>query len=154
MYSSSQVLALLLATTLFGTVLGAYLMYRGIRPKSRQQLESQLKESESALKQYQLQMAEHFSHTANLVNNLTQNYRDLHEYLACSAQQLTNLDIQRNLITGGDIKGISGNGTVLNQPLDYAPKKGGVGTLSEDYGLREDRPSKPPSSDAYTEMSS
>lgn len=141
-----------IASGAVGLLAGAFLMYRGIRPQSRQQLEAKLQDTEQRLKQQQNQIAEHFSHTAALVNNLTRNYKDLHDYLAASAQQLGNIDIQPEMLADAKSAAFLGQGTVLNPPLDYAPKKGNLGTLNEAYGLRDEELPKPPPSDAYGDV--
>lgn len=133
---------------LTGLVVGAFLMFRGMRPQSRQQLENRLRETEQKLKQQTAQMTEHFTHTASLVSNLTRSYRDLNDYLASSAQQLGNIDIQPTLVGNGKSAPILGRGVVVTPPLDYAPKNNEIGTLSETYGLKDETQEKP-KSDAY-----
>lgn len=145
-----NVMLVALTSGVVGIVIGALLMFWGIHPKSRQQLEAKLQEAEQKLKQQNTQITEHFTHTASLVSNLTRNYRDLHDYLASSAQQLGNIDIQPVLSSDSNAAPILGQGVVINPPLDYAPKKNNVGTLSEAYGLRDESPRKTTvSPDAY-----
>lgn len=148
MDNMNTLLVALLSGTL-GAIVGAFLMFRGTRLQSRQQLEVRLQQAEQKLKEQQAHVTEHFTHTASLVGNLTRNYRDLHDYLASSAQQLGNIDIQPVLLSDNKSAPILGQGAVLNPPLDYAPKKGEVGTLSETYGLQEDNQPKPPIAHRY-----
>lgn len=124
-----------LCSGVFGIVIGV-LAARLFRPSSQRQAETQLQEIEQKLQQKNAQIAEHFSHTAALVSNLTRNYRDLHDYLASSAQQLGNLDIQPILLNDNKSAPILGQGVVINPPLDYSPQKNN--TLSEAYGLKDD----------------
>jgi uncharacterized membrane-anchored protein YhcB (DUF1043 family) len=148
--TSTNILLVVLVSGVVGVALGAILMFWGIHPKSRQQLEAKLLEAEQKLKQQNTQITEHFTHTASLVSNLTRNYRDLHDYLATSAQQLGNIDIQPVLSSDSKTAPILGQGVVINPPLDYAPKKSNVGTLSETYGLRDETAHKiKTTSDAY-----
>lgn len=150
METSTNILLVVLVSGVVGVALGAILMFWGIHPKSRQQLEAKLLEAEQKLKQQNTQITEHFTHTASLVSNLTRNYRDLHDYLATSAQQLGNIDIQPVLSSDSKTAPILGQGVVINPPLDYAPKKSNVGTLSETYGLRDETAHKiKTTSDAY-----
>lgn len=142
---NADVILIALASGIAGIAIGAFLMFRGIHPKSRQQLEARLQEAERKLQQQNAQITEHFTHTASLVSNLTRNYRDLHDYLSSSAQQLGNIDIQPVLLSDSKSAPILGQGVVINPPLDYALKKSDVGTLSEVYGLKDEAP-KP---DAY-----
>ncbi len=81
-----------LCSGLIGIAIGV-MATRLLKPRSQQQMEAQLQEAEQKLQKQNAQIAEHFSHTASLVSNLTRNYRDLHDYLASSAQQLGNIDI-------------------------------------------------------------
>lgn len=153
MDNSANIILVAIASGAIGIVLGAFLMWRGIRPQSRQQLETRVQEAEQKLKQQQAQVTEHFTHTAALVSNLTRNYRDLHDYLASSAQQIGNIDIQPVMLGDNKAAPILGQGAVINPPLDYAPKKGNLGTLNEAYGLRDESPAKPPANgDAYSEI--
>lgn len=150
MDTSTNIMLVVLTSGIVGVAIGAILMFWGIHPKSRQQLEAKLQEAEQKLKQQNTQIAEHFTHTASLVSNLTRNYRDLHDYLATSAQQLGNIDIQPVLSSDSKAAPILGQGVVINPPLDYAPKKSNVGTLSETYGLRDETAHKvKTTSDAY-----
>ncbi len=151
---STHLILVAIISGMIGAAIGAFVMFRGTRLQSRQQLESSLEKAEKQLKNHQTQMTEHFTHTAALVGKLTRDYRDLHDYLASSAEQLGNVDIQPSLHSGSQSAPILGQGAILNAPLDYAPKKGAVGTLNEAYGLREEEPRKPPSNsaDAYTDV--
>ncbi len=135
---SADMILVALTSGTVGIAIGAFLMFRGIHPKSRQQLEARLQETETKLKQQNAQITEHFTHTASLVSNLTRSYRDLHDYLSSSAQQLGNIDIQPVLLSDSKTAPILGQGVVINPPLDYAPKKSNIGTLSEVYGLKDD----------------
>lgn len=138
MENTANLFLVALASGALGVMLGAFLMWRGIHPQSRQQLESRAQEAEQKLKQQQAHVTEHFAHTASLVSNLTRNYRDLHDYLSSSAQQLGNIDIQPVMLGDNKSAPIFGRGAVINPPLDYAPKKDGIGTLNEAYGLRDE----------------
>ncbi len=101
-------------------------------------LETRLQEAEESLANYQQEVTEHFSETAKLVNNLTQNYKDVHEHLAGSALKLANVDISRQLLSAspnGDETQLEVSEDAFEPPKDWAPSEG---TLSEDYGLKED----------------
>ena len=107
------------------------------------ELEVQLQQAEQRLTDYQQEVTEHFAETAKRVNNLTQNYRDVHEHLAGSALKLANVDISRQLLSSkvDDAKHESQTDTSISNegfeaPKDWAPSEG---TLSEDYGLKEEK---------------
>jgi len=136
-----------LCSGIVGIAIGV-LAARLFRPSSHRQMETQLQEAEQKLLKKNTQIAEHFSHTASLVSNLTRNYRDLHDYLASSAQQLGNIDIQPVLHNDNPSAPILGQGIVINPPLDYSPQSNN--TLSEAYGLKDDQTEKPIPPNAYT----
>lgn len=101
-------------------------------------LETRLQEAEESLANYQQEVTEHFAETAQLVNNLTKNYKEVHEHLAGSALKLANVDISRQLLSTNvdDQEGELNVGEEAFQPpKDWAPSEG---TLSEDYGLDDD----------------
>ncbi|MFT5420818.1 MAG: uncharacterized membrane-anchored protein YhcB (DUF1043 family) [Candidatus Endobugula sp.] len=110
-------------------------------------LETRLQHAEESLADYQEEVTEHFAETAQLVNNLTQNYKEVHQHLAGSALKLANVDISRQLLAN-DLSGdnLSDNDSELDinpdafqPPKDWAPSEG---TLSEGYGLApEETPS-------------
>lgn len=101
-------------------------------------LETRVQQAEESLADYQQEVTDHFAETAKLVNNLTQNYKDVHEHLAGSALKLANVDISNQLLSSN----VSDEESTLNvsesdfeAPKDWAPSEG---TLSEDYGLSTD----------------
>lgn len=60
------------------------------------QLEQQLESSKSEQTDYQEQISNHFGRTAELVNNLTSAYKDVHEHLSVGAQQLGSKQLPAN----------------------------------------------------------
>lgn len=112
--------------------------------QSNRDLEKRLEKAEEKLGDYQHKVSEHFAETSQLVNNLTQSYKEVHEYLASSALDLTNPDISRKLIEAGDGNLKSATHTEVEDapieaPRDWAPKPPGQkGQLSEDFGLHGD----------------
>jgi uncharacterized membrane-anchored protein YhcB (DUF1043 family) len=100
-------------------------------------LETRLQEAEDNLSNYQQDVTEHFAETAQLVNNLTKNYKEVHEHLAGSALKLANVDISRQLLsTNPDDSEAELNISeeAFQAPKDWAPSEG---TLSESYGLTD-----------------
>jgi uncharacterized protein len=129
---------------LCGTALGAFLLHVFRSNIYSRELEQRLHEAESSLQAYQRDVAESFSQTANHVQTLTQCYRDMQEHLAHSALKLTTAEISRKILeTSGNLndgtKTAFTNGQHIEPPRDWAPKPvGAKGTLSEDFGLRDD----------------
>ncbi|UTA48830.1 YhcB family protein [Simiduia sp. 21SJ11W-1] len=145
MFSLSTLILTVLTCILVGGVIGAFLMF-ALRPQEKinRELESQLLDSETRLREYQQEVTQHFVDTSQLINNLTRSYRDVHEHLAESAMKLGNADLSRQIAQAGDGKLLEQAKTKtapqdIKPPTDWAPKvPGKEGTLSESYGLEQD----------------
>lgn len=138
-FSFTTLLIVAIATFILGCLVSLLLTrtFSSNEQKTRT-LETRLQDAEDNLATYQQEVTEHFSETAKLVNNLTQNYRDVHEHLAGSALKLANVDISRQLLSNNiddDKKDVSIDEDGFEPPKDWAPSEG---TLSEDYGLNDD----------------
>ena len=129
---------------LCGTALGAFLLHIFRSNVYSRELEQRLHDAESTLQSYQRDVAESFSQTSQHIHNMTQSYRDMHEHLANSALKLATPEISRKILESannslGDSKTSYINAQNIEPPRDWAPKAlGSKGTLSEDYGLRDD----------------
>lgn len=143
MFTLSTLVITAIAALLIGGAIGATAV-KTMHPQEQlnRDLEKRLEKAEDKLKDYQEEVSEHFAETSQLVNNLTQSYKDVHEYLANSALKLTNPDISRQLIDAGDGKLLPADTETPNEdasteaPKDWAPKTpGDKGQLSEDFGL-------------------
>jgi uncharacterized membrane-anchored protein YhcB (DUF1043 family) len=126
-----------------GLLLG-FILARALHPKEQQrkELENNLQQAQEQIKDYQQDVTDHFLKTSELVNNLSQCYRDVHEHLATGAMRLTNTEISRQMIDAGFGRNKAPN--IITEeppepPKDYAPKVPG-GVLSEEYGLKEETP--------------
>ncbi|GAA5523955.1 hypothetical protein Maes01_00504 [Microbulbifer aestuariivivens] len=134
--------SVLILVGILGVALGTLLAFLAVRTRSgehnSQELEARLHEANKKLEDFQLQVNEHFDQTSQLVQNLTESYREVHEYLANSAMRLSSQDIGRQMLEAGSGK-LSENEEALKSvspPRDWAPKEPGAkGTLSEDFGL-------------------
>ena len=122
-----------LLTFLAGLILGAGLLY-WLMPARRQgsRLIRERDEARNALNQYRDRVDHHFLETADLVNELTQTYRSVHQHLSRGAQSLCS-EAGRKKAAAKSLDAAHEPETPLSQPLDYAPKA--QGTLSEDFGL-------------------
>jgi uncharacterized membrane-anchored protein YhcB (DUF1043 family) len=144
-FTLTAVIAIALGSLIIGCIIGAVLT-RTLSPQEQRakSMENRLKESEHKLNEYQQEVTQHFADTAQLVNNLTQSYRDVHEHLSSNALKLANVDISRQLISGaGSDDKILGDASINEEdfqpPKDWAPKvPGEEGTLSESFGLGEE----------------
>ena len=132
--------SVLILVGVLGLALGALLAFFATRGRQNidraQELELRLKEANTRLEDFQQQVNEHFDQTAQLVNNLTQSYKEVHEHLATSAMRLSNQDIGRQMLEAGS-GNLSDNDEHLSvlPPRDWAPTKG---ALSEDYGIEKE----------------
>ncbi|WP_237066228.1 YhcB family protein [Microbulbifer guangxiensis] len=142
--------SVLILVGILGVALGALLAFLAVRGRSgvdrTQELEARLHEANKKLEDFQLQVNEHFDQTSQLVHNLTESYREVHEYLANSAMRLSNQDIGRQMLEAGSGK-LSDNDENLKTvtpPRDWAPKEPGAkGTLAEDFGLDKEPTERP-----------
>ncbi len=144
-FSLSMLIGAAVIGLVVGLLLGMLLTRTSSSGKKLHSVESQLEQTEQSLSNYQQEVTEHFAETAKLVNDLTRNYRDVHEHLAGSALKLANVDISRQLLSTPPSE-VAQDDTPTEQaaidqedfqpPKDWAPSEG---TLSEDYGLKEEK---------------
>jgi uncharacterized membrane-anchored protein YhcB (DUF1043 family) len=134
-------LGLLLGWLIGRRTSNANLKYREIERRLDQVLQDK--------KVYEDDVVAHFSETAQLLNNLTESYRDVHNHLAngaatlCEGEGPVALGRLRNDPESSDIPG---HLVDIQPPLDYAPKTSPdeKGMLSEKFGLEpEKQPTEP-----------
>ena len=136
-YSLSVVLTFSLAGLLAGILMGIYFTQRKSDYGQRQtELEKHISEMQNQQQRYQSEVSTHFNQTAQLLNQLTDSYRDVHSHLTEGAQLLADAN------TGASIKtlGSDDSEAVIEQtdptpPLDYAATNRGV--LSEEWGIEK-----------------
>lgn len=150
MYTLSAIVVTGLVSLLAGSILGFLLSGNLGGRKRSHETEERLARAEETLVEYQRDVAQHFAQTTELVNTLTESYRDMHEHLAHGALTLSTPEISRQLlspdnqppgtVTADTSEAILAVG--VQAPRDWAPKKQGQeGALSEGYGLKgEERP--------------
>lgn len=136
MYSATAFWLFAACSSLAGIAIG-WLVRRALDPTERRvrELEHRLAESAAAHAEYRNQVTQHFRGTAERVNRLTEDYRELHTHLAGGAMELCDSSGEGGqvpLLTS--LAGTRGNATVATRPpLDYAPR--GVDAGSEDLDL-------------------
>ena len=147
MYSLELLITAGLAALIIGLVAGFVIAQRSAgSQQSKRQLEARLNELQKQAKDYQHEVTEHFNETAQLLNQLTDSYRDVHTHLAKGAQMLTTDGSARTtlkMLGADDHVNVTDDGLDnLSPPLDYAPKKTPCqpGILNEEYGLEKVRP--------------
>lgn len=131
---------------------GGYALAKARNPDSRvRELEEHLHALQGKYDHYQESVTQHFVTTAQLVNNLTSSYREVHDHLQQGAASLCadnrrqgsnnpasafdKLDAPR----GNTLQGtLVDDHYAVEPPRDYATKKpSDKGTLDEDYGFRD-----------------
>ncbi|MEM6580311.1 MAG: DUF1043 family protein [Pseudomonadota bacterium] len=139
--SQAVLIALGAALFIIGLGLGA-LLGRRSAPAVRRQREAERKLDQilQEKKAYEDEVVEHFSETANLLNNLTESYRGVHNHLATGAANLCHgkgpVSMER-LEDGPDSAEIPAHLADIRPPLDYAPKTSPEekGMLNEEFGM-------------------
>ncbi|MBR9866231.1 MAG: YhcB family protein [Oceanospirillales bacterium] len=147
---------------LAGTLIG-YLMGRSGDTSSQQKLVDQLNEAQRDLSEYKEKVNGHFEKTAELVNNLTESYKQVHQHLAQGSETLcmgehspAQLSSQPQPAIAEPVKDrpaeekeqiptvteqvdtATDEPEVVEPPRDYAIKNPDEeGTLSEKYGLKK-----------------
>ncbi len=120
-----------------GVVTGAGLLF-WLLPARRQagQLIRDRDEARQALNHYRDKVDDHFLQAADLVNDMTQAYRSVHEHLSKGVQVLCS-EVGRKRAVAKSLDSAPGNDNSepMTPPLDYAPSA--KGTLSEDFGLQQ-----------------
>lgn len=114
-----------------GLVMGMVIIhFLGASLIRNNQLRKQLDKTEAELNEYKEKVADHFSTTAHLVNRMTESYRDVHEHIASSANELctdelTHQRLSDALLSSNTLLLDSYNGkasTMVEPPRDYALK--------------------------------
>ncbi|MBL4820666.1 MAG: DUF1043 family protein [Gammaproteobacteria bacterium] len=113
-------------------------------PSRIKELENQVKSLEQRHEQYKDDVSDHFNTTAELVQQMTESYKDVYQHLALGAQDLCTGEVADKLLPAG-------SGTVFednteeesgfNPPKDYAAKQKSdqKGALAEDFGLEKSK---------------
>ncbi|WP_036768397.1 Z-ring associated protein ZapG [Photorhabdus australis] len=81
-----------------GFVIGALVMRFG-NTKLRQQeaLQTELENSKSELEEYRKELVGHFAHSAELLDNMARDYRQLYQHMVKSSHELMpNMPVQEN----------------------------------------------------------
>jgi uncharacterized membrane-anchored protein YhcB (DUF1043 family) len=136
-YPLSVVLTLTLAGLIAGIFIGIFFNQRKGKQSLRQaDLERQVQDMQQQQQGYQEEVGNHFQQTAELLNQLTDSYKDVHTHLSKGAHLLADANTSASIKTlGADSPQNEENeNTSINPPLDYADSSG---TLSEDWGIKK-----------------
>lgn len=141
-------LSAVLVPFLGGLIVGSLLVWLLLPSRrNRQRLEQEKQKALQELADYRKGVDSHFLKTAELVNNMTNAYRAVHEQLTEGAKTLCSDEnrlrvLSQTALTDNIIE--TDANAWLTQPLDYAPES--QGTLSEDFGLKNAPPKVTPRS--------
>ncbi len=145
MYSITIVIVGAVAGLVVGLGLGLLLGQRtSTAGQKHREVERKLDQVLQDKKAYEDEVVEHFSETAQLLNQLTSSYRDVHNHLAGGAEQLcmgkgpVALD---QIGRSADPAEIPQHMADIQPPLDDAPKTSPdeKGMLNEEFGLDRNR---------------
>lgn len=131
-----------------GTIIGILVAGRlNVSPSKVKDLEEQVRKLKDNHSEYRDSVCDHFSMTAELVQHMTESYRDVYQHLASGAQDLCSGEVASKLLpaesdavfeTSSDPEETN----PLAPPRDYAAKQSPdqKGALSEDFGLDKTAP--------------
>jgi uncharacterized protein len=144
MYSLFNLIIALVIGGAIGCLIGWYAALASRGDNKRKiilELESQLDQAQQNKADYEAEVTEHFSRTADLLNKLTDDYRSVYTHLANGADQLCGDQITMSepaLSAPPHDSAEKPHLVEVAQPLDYAPKKPDEqGQLSETFGLEK-----------------
>ncbi|MDA9942748.1 YhcB family protein [Luminiphilus sp.] len=144
MYSLFNLIIALIIGGAIGSLIGWYAALASRGDNKRKiilELESQLDQAQQNKADYEAEVTEHFSRTADLLNKLTDDYRSVYTHLANGADQLCGDQITMSepaLSAPPHDPAEKPHLVEVAQPLDYAPKKPDEqGQLSETFGLEK-----------------
>lgn len=129
-----------------GIAIGYFLAGRlNNNPTKIGELEQQLQDLQRSNSRYRDEVSEHFSTTAELVQQMTDSYKDVYQHLAGGAQDLCNGEVASKLLPAsseavfGRVQSDEDDEGEMQAPKDYAPRQNAThsGALSEDFGLEK-----------------
>jgi len=136
-----------------GVIIGVIATYRfsNTSPVKVRQLEQQIEDLQQTHKAYRENVSNHFNTTAELIQQMTESYRDVYRHLASGAQSLCDHEVADKMLPAGERDRLFREEPATDDdaaaadadtdaadsrtvpPRDYAESSGGA--LSEDYGL-------------------
>lgn len=120
-----------------GIIIGAVAMRFGNRTLRQQQvLQSELEKSKTELETYRQELVGHFAHSAELLDNMAKDYRQLYQHMAKSSSSLLpDLPMQENPFRYRLTEADNDQAPVDMPPRDYSD--GASGLLRGERPLRK-----------------
>lgn len=113
--------------------------------KDKRKLEAEAEQKEQEQQAYQEEVAQHFNKSAELLAQMADSYKAVHQHLSSSAHTLCpdSFKPSSNLAMTDQS---ANEASQLEQPLDYAPRQEGNtdGVLNEAYGLDKNKQEQQP----------
>ena len=112
-----------------------------VNPSKIRELETRLENALQGHDKYREHVSDHFNTTADLVQQMTDSYKDVYQHLASGAQELCSGEVANKLLPAGTQNVFTEPDSKLpgsfQPPKDYAAKQNPnqPGTLSENFGL-------------------
>lgn len=131
-----------------GIIVGVLIAsYMSSGPTRVKELESQIRNLKERHGEYKDSVSDHFGMTAELIQHMTESYREVYQHLAAGAQDLCSAEVANKLLPADSDAVFDGSARQgqIGEPLpprDYATKDNPYqkGALSEDFGLEKSKP--------------
>ncbi len=131
-----------------GVVIGVLIASRlNVSPSRIHELETRIRQLTESNAEYRDSVSDHFSMTAELVQHMTESYRDVYQHLASGAQDLCSTDVASKLLPAEsdavfESASTTEESSLLTPPRDYAAKQSPdqKGALAEDFGIEKTKP--------------
>ncbi|MCY4264337.1 MAG: DUF1043 family protein [Gammaproteobacteria bacterium] len=131
-----------------GLIIGILVAGRlNLNPSRVRELEAEIRQLKENDSEYRDSVSDHFSMTAELVQHMTESYRDVYQHLASGAQDLCSDEVASKLLPTESDSVFENNTnpedpSPLIPPRDYAAKQSPdqKGALAEDFGIEKATP--------------
>ena len=131
-----------------GIILGLVIATRlNVSPSKIKDLENQIRQLKDTHAEYRDSVSDHFGMTAELVQHMTESYRDVYQHLASGAQDLCSGEVASKLLPAEsdavfETTSATEESSPLAPPRDYAAKQSPdqKGALAEDFGIDKTTP--------------
>lgn len=108
------------------------------------ELEGQIHQLKENHREYKDSVSDHFGMTAELIQHLTESYREVYQHLAAGAQDLCSAEVANKLLPADsdavfETAAAQDENNELSPPRDYAAKQSPdqKGALSEEFGIEK-----------------